>query len=139
MVLFPVLRKWDDRAAAAELMHRVGIKFRAISWSVLVILIGTGISQAQHWGLFTPAMMQTDLGRRFMWKLTLVALVLVISLYHDFILGPKVMQGLRDAAVAGREPEGALAGQRRLIGLIGRLNGLLGVAIIALAVMIALP
>ena len=82
LVLVPVVRAQADPALRARLFHEVGVRFRAVGWAALLVLLATGL--ANLWMrpyLFTLT--------RFQWKLGLVIVALGLSALHDFVLGPR--------------------------------------------------
>ena len=90
LVLVPVVRAQADPALRARLFHDVGVRFRAVGWAALLVLLATGLINL--WlrpYLFTLT--------RFQWKLGLVVVALVLSAIHDFVLGPR-------AGVPGADP-----------------------------------
>ena len=90
LVLVPVVRAQADPALRARLFHDVGVRFRAVGWAALLVLLATGLINL--WlrpYLFTLT--------RFQWTLGLVVVALVLSAIHDFVLGPR-------AGVPGADP-----------------------------------
>ena len=82
LVLVPVVRAQADPALRARLFHEVGVRFRAVGWAALLVLLATGLINL--WlrpYLFTLT--------RFQWKLGLVIVALGLSALHDFVLGPR--------------------------------------------------
>ena len=63
--------------------------------------------------------------------------VVVLSLLHDFWLGPMIMERLDQARAAGLPPPRSLA--RRIVLLTARVNLLVVVAIVVLAVLLIRP
>jgi putative copper resistance protein D len=82
LVLVPVTRQIEDGAVRARLFHAVGVRFRTVGWIALAVLVATGIGNL--W--LHPELMTAP---RFLWKLGLVILALVLSVIHDFELGPR--------------------------------------------------
>jgi uncharacterized membrane protein len=82
LVLVPVVRRLDDAALRARLVHAVGLRFRTVGWIALGALALTGLGNlwARPYLLWAP---------RFHVKLALVLLALGLSVVHDFILGPR--------------------------------------------------
>jgi putative copper resistance protein D len=81
LVLVPVTRRLGDAALRARLFHAVGVRFRTVGWIALGVLVATGVGNL--W--LHPSLLTVP---RFQWKLGLVVLTLVLSVVHDFILGP---------------------------------------------------
>jgi uncharacterized membrane protein len=82
LVLVPVVRAQADPALRARLFHQVGVRFRAVGWAALLVLLATGL--ANFW--MRPYLLSLT---RFQWKLGLVLVALVLSALHDFVLGPR--------------------------------------------------
>jgi putative copper export protein len=82
LVLVPVVRAQADPALRARLFHQVGVRFRAVGWVALLLLVATGL--ANLW--MRPYLLTLS---RFQWKLGLVVLALGLSVLHDFVLGPQ--------------------------------------------------
>jgi putative copper export protein len=136
LVLFPVLRRLDLGAGAAEVMHRTAIRFRVVGWTCLLVLVATGVLNLTMWGIGWSDVAGRELwgsrfGRILAAKLTLVALMLALSLTHDFVIGPRAMARLR------KEPDSIAAQRlRRTASWMGRFTLLLALAVVALAVML---
>lgn len=136
-VLIPVLRR--SRAAGGqytELIHRTGTRFRNVGWACLMILIVSGIVNLSRWGVGFERLTSAELwastwGHILGMKLALVAVALAMSAVHDFVVGPRATRTLRQA------PGSAEAGRlRRAAGWMGRVNLLIAVVIVALAIML---
>jgi uncharacterized membrane protein len=82
LVLVPVVRAQADPALRARLFHDVGVRFRAVGWAALLVLLATGL--ANLW--LRPYLFSLT---RFQCKLGLVVLALALSALHDFALGPR--------------------------------------------------
>lgn len=135
-VLVPVLRDPALRPHAVGLIRRAGVRFRNIGWACFLILIVTGAINLGRWGVdwerFTSgALWSSTWGGILAVKLVLVAVVILMSGVHDFFVGPR-------ASAALRESPGSLRARRlrRLAAWMGRLDVLLGVVIVALAIML---
>lgn len=82
LVLVPVTRRLDDAGLRARLVHAVGLRFRAVGWIALGVLVATGL--VNLW--LYPFLLASP---RFRWKAGLVVLALILSAFHDFVLGPR--------------------------------------------------
>jgi copper resistance protein D len=82
LVLVPVTRRLEDAALRTRLVHAIGLRFRTVGWIALAALIVTGLVNLwlQPYLLGSP---------RFHWKIGLVILTLILSAFHDFVLGPR--------------------------------------------------
>lgn len=128
----PVLRTIEPAALRADLFRRLGERFRAVSWIAIAVLLGTGTMNLHYRGvlqadvLTSSGFWDTNYGRALAWKLGAVAVMLVASALHDFLLGPRASvlePGSRAAAVA-----------RRRAAWLARLNALAGVVVVLAAV-----
>ncbi len=123
MVLTPVLR---DRPPVerASLLHGVGRRFLKIGWTALAILLLTGPTLwALHGFPLTPVLIA---------KLALVGIILVLSVLHDFSLGPRLVTELQK----GGETKETLQLRRR-VSLLARLNVLLALVVLILGLAIS--
>jgi putative copper resistance protein D len=82
LVLVPVTRRIEDRALRARLFHEVGLRFRTVGWISLGVLVATGIGNLWLY----PQLLSAP---RFQWKLGLVVLTVMLSVIHDFEVGPR--------------------------------------------------
>ena len=90
LVLVPVVRAQADPALRARLFHQAGVRFRTVGWAALLVLLASGL--ANLW--WRPYLLTLP---RFQWKLGLVVVALLLSVLHDFVLGPR-------AGVPGANP-----------------------------------
>ena len=82
LVLVPITRRLEDPALRVRLVRAVGVRFRAVGWIALGVLLGTGIGNL--W--LHPSLLGAP---RFHVKIALVVLALLLSVVHDFVLGPR--------------------------------------------------
>lgn len=135
VVVIPILRG-GDRRQAAEMMHRAGLKFRTIGWICFALFVATGTYQLAYRGVglsdfWDPAFLSSPFGSAIAWKLGLFALVLALSVWHDFFLGPRATR------IGRQDPTSAEAlALRKQASWLGRVNALLALAIVALAVIL---
>jgi putative copper resistance protein D len=136
-VLVPALRRPDLAAGRAALIHDTGLRFLRLGWACLAALAATGVfnlgQRAVAWSdVADPRFWQSGFGRVLGLKLGLVATILALSALHDFVLGPRATALLREAP----ESPGA-AHARRRASRLGRANLLLGLAALALGIVLA--
>lgn len=136
LVLVPIVRREEPRARAA-LMSTVGHRFRTVGWIAIGVLLVTGVWNLHNRRLPWETILSADLfrgtwGQILAAKLGLVVALLALSVFHDFVLGPRStrLAQERDAAGVAQGAERL----RRLASWIGRVNALLALAIIFLAV-----
>lgn len=136
LVLVPVLRDRSIAGQAAQLIHRTGVRFRNVGWACLLILVATGLVNLTRWGVDVERATSAELwaspwGKILAVKLSLVVLALTVSAVHDFVVGPRATAALRQAP--GSDDARRM---RRVAGWMGRSNLLIGVLIVALAIML---
>lgn len=120
-VVLPVLRRGPEHQLGA-FMAQAAPRLRAVGWTCLLLLGFTGFAQLglrhQSWSQGLPLL-----------KLIVFSLIVLISLAHDFWIGPKASLAMRDAP---REP--ATLRIRRIALSMGRLTALLGLVAFTLGV-----
>lgn len=136
LVLVPVVRRPEYREHASRLVHLTGLRFRVVGWVCLGVLAVTGFVNLSYRGIGWAALSNagfwaSPFGTLLGWKLLIVAVVLALSAYHDFRIGPR-------ATVAGQaDPRSTAALRlRRRASWMGRLNLLLALAAVALGVLL---
>jgi uncharacterized membrane protein len=132
LVLVPVLRRQEPKLRAA-LLDAVGRRFRTVGWIAIGVLLVTGVWNLRNRHLPWDTILSADLfagvwGSILAWKLALVSVVLVISLVHDFRIGP--------ASTAASQSDDRTRAERlrKTASWLGRINALLALAIVFLAV-----
>ncbi len=134
LVLVPVLRRETAQARAA-MMTVVGERFRTVGWVMIATLLITGVWNLKNRGFSWEAILMGDVlhgrwGQVLLIKLLLVTVLITSSAVHDFIVGPR---STRAALPPPAGDPGRAASLRRAASLIGRVNGLLALAVIWLA------
>lgn len=129
LILVPALRKPEYQAVAPALVYVTGIRFRWVGWSCLALLVLTGLFNLAERGVGWADLWSSGFGQRLGFKLVVVGLILLLSVLHDFFIGPK-------AGLLLRQAPGSPAAQRlrRQASWIGRLNLILGLVATALGV-----
>lgn len=132
----PVLRAIEPAALRQRLFQELGLRFRTIGWGAIALLIVTGIANLHFRGwlrwdgvLGEAAFWSTTTGHALAWKLIAVTAMLVVSLVHDFVLGP----------AAGRAAAGSPEALRlrRRAALAARATAALGLVVVIAAVRLA--
>ena len=77
----------------------------------------------------------TEIGTVLLVKIVLVGLLLVISGYHDFILGPRIAELMRLVPRGERPPASTVAARRRLI-VLARLNLSIAITVAVIGLML---
>lgn len=134
-LLAPVLRDVGDDGLRQRLFHRLGVRFRAVGWVCIGVLLATGLIQLRvrgMWGMSTwgsAAFWAAPLGRALAWKLATVTVILAVQSVHDFWLGPR----------AGRVPAGTPEAKalRLRAAWLARFSALVGLVVIWFAVALA--
>jgi uncharacterized membrane protein len=122
VVLVPTLRALPPQQKA-ELINRIGPRFRKTGWISLGILLATGLFQLYRLG---PPVFAEG----WLWvKLFLIVLMVSLTFLHDLVLGPGSIEIHR--ANPGPHP---LQGMTRWI---ARLNLVVGVFIVLAAIYVA--
>lgn len=131
----PVLRKVEPAELRSRLFHELGVQFRRVGWIAIGVLVATGVSTLHlrgllRWDVLGDAGFWTSpYGSTLAWKLVLVAGMVAVSAIHDFWLGPR-------AGELDPGSERALR-YRRWASWLARVNALLGLALVWVAVRLA--
>lgn len=94
LVLVPFLNAIQDPREKSRIYQIVGKRYRSLGWVAIITLLVTGpvvlytLYGVSLQGLFDPAFHATHFGRTIAIKLTLVVIIVISSLVHDFFLGP---------------------------------------------------
>lgn len=95
VVIVPFLQSMPDPQDRSKVYQVVGKKFRLYGWVAIITLLVTGpvvlylIYGIPVTDLFSRELHSTGFGKALAVKLSLVALLVLSSLFHDFYLGPK--------------------------------------------------
>jgi copper resistance protein D len=105
-------------------MRTLGRRWRPIGWSALVVLVSTGIPLASH------VLPGSDAGAKAVFgvKMGIFVALLVFAYLHDFVLGPRLAEEIRE----GREQV-----SRRPLVLVGWTSFTLTLALPILGVVLA--
>ena len=88
LLVLPVLRRRLDAASRAPLTREVGVRFGVFTVAIfLPVQIASGIALAAHRGLTQPDLAEPGYGRTLGEKVTLFAVVLLISAVHGMAVG----------------------------------------------------
>ncbi len=104
-----------------ELISRIGKRFRFCGWHSLGALVLTGALR-----LYMNGIPLSSYGTSLFFKLFLVVVVVLLTLIHDFILGPK-------SIALSRQRQGPHALQKT-VRWVARLNLVLGLLVVLAAV-----
>lgn len=144
LVLIPVLRRFapppgqppSEVALPTDLLGTIARRFRLISWICIILLVATGLYIVPtRYGIGFADFF--SLGGHFVGtlqvKVGLVAIVIWLSVIHDFIIGPMTSRLLDDMR-AGATPPSYLLLLRKCVIWIARINVLLMILIVIVAV-----
>lgn len=135
LVVVPATRGLPPPERAA-LFGAVGRRFRTVGWVCIGLLLVTGIINSVYRGvswnnLFSSELWGSPFGTTLALKLLLVAAMLGLSLYHDFVIGPR---SVRLAEAGGSRT--ASEQLRKRAAMIGRAEAMLALLVVALAIML---
>lgn len=132
----PVFRAVEPPALRQKLFQEMGARFRSAGWIAIATLVVTGIINLHYRGwlrwdgvLGSPAFWRTRVGYALAAKLVSVTVMISVSAFHDFVLGP----------AAGRMTPGSPRASvlRKRAALLGRINALIGIIVVIAAVRLA--
>jgi len=140
LVVVPVTRPLPPGERAA-LVGAVGRRFRAVGWACIAVLLVTGVVNTGYRGvtlenLFTAALWSSPFGTTLALKLGGVAVMLALSVYHDFAIGPRSVRVLEQATVPGSAALAEARRLRRLASIVGRAEAILALVVLVLAIML---
>jgi uncharacterized membrane protein len=130
----PVLRRIEPPALRQQLFQQLGLRFRAVGWSAVAVLIVTGVINLHYRGwlranvLGEPAFWRTGVGQALAGKLLCIAIMIVLSAVHDFGVGP----------AAGRAAPGSAHAitMRRRAALLARANAVVAILVVVAAALL---
>ena len=135
IMLVPSIRKNKFRQTGSALMKDIGPRLRTTAWISFLILLLTGIFNfIYRFGtdsIVSVSFWQTSVGTALAVKLVLVLAIVLISLYHDFAVGPAASTAMMNDPMS-KESQAL----RRKASLCGRLNTILGLMAVFAAVII---
>lgn len=133
LVVVPWLRG-GGRSVAGLLLRETGPRFRTVGWASFGVLVVTGafnlwVRGVRLGSFVDPAWLSSSFGKAVVAKLTVFVVVLVVSAHHDFVVGPKAT-----AAIEADPSSAETARLRKLAQRAGRLNALLAIVLVGIAV-----
>lgn len=128
LVVAPFLKTIQDAKERSRIYQIVGKSFRLWGWVAISILVITGPVNLYLMGmplsnLIDPSFHSTPYGKALDVKISFVVLIILTSLLHDFIFGPKARTS---------------AGYSNIAKWLGRSNLFIALAIVLFAVIIRL-
>lgn len=102
IVIAPFLKTINDPGERSNIYQMVGKRFRFWGWIAIISLLVTGYSNIFLMGISLETLLSKEFyssafGRTLIIKLSLVTYIVISSLFHDFVFGPKA----RHNALAG--------------------------------------
>lgn len=135
MVLVPTLRAPELRPQAVLLLRTAGKKFQRVGYASLVALVVTGaVNVFLKAGASTAAvaaLLPTTYGHLLVAKVVCVVAIVGLSLYHDLAVGPAAARAMQADAASD-----AAATLRRRASWLGRINMLLSLVVMTLALLL---
>lgn len=104
----PAIRALEGEARATAL-RKLGRRWRPLGWGAMGIAILSGLWLTDRHGAFSRVALHTGFDRWLIVKSVLVVLLCVGAFLHDFVLGPRLQQDMREQSA--RAPES----RRRLV------------------------
>jgi len=95
LVVVPFLQGMPDPKERSRVYQTVGTKYRTFGWVAIITLITTGpfilysLYGVAPGSIYSADFHSTGLGKAVAAKVTLVIIIVLTSLVHDFWLGPK--------------------------------------------------
>ncbi len=127
VILRPTIIRYQNYV---QIISDVGRKFSRLSWVVLFpLILSTGLFNSYiRTGEINPVLW-IGKGRTehlVLVKLIIFLMVLVISALHDFVFGPR----------ASEEAKRGISKSRKIAGILGRINFILGILLISTGISI---
>lgn len=135
LVVVPWLRS-GQRTQAADFFRETGPRFRNVGWTCFAVLVITGSFnlwvRGVRWANFVePQWLTSSFGKTVLAKLGVFVVVLLVSALHDFVVGPRATR-----AIATDPRSVAAQRERRRASLLGRMNVVFALVLVALGVML---
>jgi putative copper export protein len=124
----PAIRKLEGEPRAIA-MRALGRRWRPLGWSAMGVAVVSGLWITDRHSGFADDDFGTDFDRTLIAKSALVLVLCVGAVIHDYVLGPRLQQQLRDGS--SRAP----MTRRRLV-LVGYLNLALTITVPILGVVV---
>ena len=120
LVMVPVARGMEPPAMGLLFLRRAALRFRGIAWVLLAALVVSGALALEGRGIGfdrfgDDGFWSTEIGTALLVKFVLVGVLLVISGFHDFVLGPRVSALMQQVKRGERPPPSTMAARRRLV------------------------
>lgn len=135
LVVVPATRHLPP-AERGQLFQRVGGAFRVVGWTCVGLLVLTGLIISGYRGvtwetLASGALLGQSFGQLLAAKVGLVVVMVLVTLYHDIVVGPASARALAEPATL---PAATARAVRRQSAWLARASTLLALLVVALAV-----
>ncbi len=141
LVAVPILRKIESPAKRNEILSFTAKRFRVVSWIAISVLLITGLLNAINHGvtidlISTGKLFSSYFGKVITLKVILVFIMVVLSVIHDFFLGPR-LTNLIGSSLSDPDSLKDLKRRRQYVSWLARANVILGILVVACAVMLS--
>ncbi len=141
LVAVPALRTIEPPEKRIELLADTARRFRGVSWIAILVLLATGVVNAINHGvtsemISTGAIFLSNFGKVLTVKVILVLIMVVLSAIHDFFLGPQ-LTNLMSSNLSIPDSLQSLKRRRKYVSWLARVNVILGILVVACAVMLS--
>jgi len=133
LVTVPALRAVDDAEARLRILRVINRRFGWLAWGAMIVIVLTGISNIFQVGADAPFdLWSTDFKffHLFSLKMTLLAVVVLLTAVHTFVVGPQQMRLHEE--MRGDAPEMARLRRASMILSILSLTGSMTVVLVAM-------
>ena len=132
LVVVPWLRGGGGGVDAARFLRETGTRFRNVSWVCFAIVVSTGsfalwMRGVRPGSFVDPDWLASSFGRLVLLKLVVFTTVIVVSMVHDLVIGPRAT-----VAIAADPRSDATAALRRRATMLARANVMLALVLVAI-------
>ncbi len=140
LVMVPVARGMEPPAVGLMFLRKAAVRFRGIAWILLAILVVSGALALEGRGIGfdrfnDEGFWSTEIGTALLVKFVLVGVLLVMSGFHDFVLGPRVSDLIQQVGRGQPPPPSTVAARKRLV-MLARINLLVAIATAVVGMML---
>ncbi len=140
LVLVPSLKKLEPPTKRTEILSVTARRFSLVGWIAILVLLVTGVINSANRGVTVELISSGKLflshfGMILSFKVFLVLVMIFISAIHDFILGPRLIR-LTERERSSPDSMKSLARKRKLVSWLARINAIIGIIVVACAVML---
>lgn len=142
LVMVPALRRLEPPEKRTEILSLAAIRFRLVSWVAIFVILITGVINSANHGITIQTIssgefLSSHFGKTLTLKVLLVFVMIVLSAAHDFVLGPKLNELMGKSGSKSPPETITLVRKRKVVSWLARFNALLGVLVVACAVMLS--